>query len=52
MQFRKQYNLISKKVPAELPKENPTKEPQVNTPYSSQPKKDNSTRDVTEKRKS
>jgi hypothetical protein len=52
MQFQKQYNLRSKKAPAELPKANPTRELQMNTPSSSQPKKDNSVRDVMEKGKS
>jgi hypothetical protein len=52
MQLQKQYNLRSKKVPANLPKENPTRELQINTPSSSQPKKDNSTKDAMEKGKS
>jgi hypothetical protein len=38
-------------VPANLPKENPTRELQTNTPSSSQPKKDNLVRDVMEKGK-
>jgi hypothetical protein len=33
-------------VSANPPKENPTRELQINTPSSSQPKKDNSTKDV------
>jgi hypothetical protein len=51
MQLQKQYNLRSKKAPANLPKANPTRELQTNTP-SSQLKKDNSLRDVMEKGKS
>jgi hypothetical protein len=39
MQLQKQYNLRSKKVPANPPKGNPTKESQNNTPSSSQPKR-------------
>jgi hypothetical protein len=34
-----------------LPKENPTRELQINTPSSSQPKKDNSTKDAMERGK-
>jgi hypothetical protein len=52
MQFQKQYNLRSKKAPVELPKANPTRELQTNTPSSIQPKKDNSVRDIMEKEKS
>jgi hypothetical protein len=44
LQFQKQYNLRIKKVPANPPKWNPTKEPQVNFPSSSQPKKNSSTK--------
>jgi hypothetical protein len=39
-------------VPAELPKVNSKRELQTNTPSSSQPKKDDSVRDVMEKGKS
>jgi hypothetical protein len=52
MKFHKQYNLRSKKASANIPKENPTRELQKNTPSSSQPKKYNSVRDVMEKGKS
>jgi hypothetical protein len=34
------------------PKANPTRELKINTPYSSQPKKDNSTKDAMDKGKS
>jgi hypothetical protein len=51
MQLHKQYNLRSKKVPANPPKGNPTRELQINTPSSSQPKKDSSTKDAMEKGK-
>jgi hypothetical protein len=51
MQFHKQYNLRSKKVPANPPKGNPTKEYLNNTPSSSQPKKDSVAKDVVEKGK-
>jgi hypothetical protein len=51
MQFQKQYNLRNKKVPANPPKGNPTREPQVNLPSSSQPKKDSSAKDALEKGK-
>jgi hypothetical protein len=51
MQFQKQYNLQSKKVPANPPKGNPTKESQNNTPSPSQPKKDSVGKDVVEKGK-
>jgi hypothetical protein len=49
MQLQKQYNLRSKKVPANIPKANPIRGLQTNTPSSSQPKKDNSIRDVMDK---
>jgi hypothetical protein len=52
MQLQKQYNLINKKAPANLPKENPTREIQINTPSSSQSKKYDLVRDVMEKGKS
>jgi hypothetical protein len=51
MQFQKRYNLRNKKVSANPPKGNPTREPQVNVPSSSQPKKDSSTNDALEKGK-
>ena len=51
MQLQKQYNLRSKRAPANLPKANPIRELQINTPSSSQPKKDNSTKDTMEKGK-
>jgi hypothetical protein len=47
MQLQKQYNLKRKKVSA-----NPTRELQINTPSSRQPKKDNSKKDAMEKGKS
>jgi hypothetical protein len=52
MKFKTQYNLRSKKALANVPKENPTRELQTNTPSSSQSKKNNSIRDVMEKGKS
>jgi hypothetical protein len=52
MHLQKNYNLRSKKAPANIPKANPTRELQINTPSSSQPKKDNSVKDVMEKWKS
>jgi hypothetical protein len=52
MQFQNKYNLRSRTTHAEPPKTNPTKELRMNTPSSSQPKKDNSARDATEKEKS
>ena len=51
MKLQKQYNLRSKKVPVNLPKENPTRELQINTPSSSQGKKSNSSKDAMEKGK-
>jgi hypothetical protein len=52
LQLQKQYNLRRKKVPANPPKANPTREIQINIPSSSQPKKDNSAKDAMEKVKS
>jgi hypothetical protein len=52
MQLQKQYNLRSKKVHANPLKGNPTRELQINTPSSSQPNKDISTKDTMEKGKS
>jgi hypothetical protein len=49
--FRNNIHLRSKKVPANPPKGNPTRELQINTPSSSQPKKDSSTKDAMEKGK-
>jgi hypothetical protein len=51
MQFQKQYNIRRKKVPANLPKENPTKESQNNRPSSSHPKKDSVAKYAMEKGK-
>jgi len=48
MQFQKQYNLKNKKIPANPPKGNPTREPQGNLPSSSQPRKDSFAREVLE----
>jgi hypothetical protein len=52
MQLQKQYNLRSKKVPTNPPKGNPTRKIRINTPSSSQPMKDSSTKDAMEKEKS
>ena len=49
MQFQKQYNLRNKKVLANPPKGNPTKESQNKTPSSSQPKKEYVAKDVVDK---
>jgi hypothetical protein len=51
MQFHKQYNLQSKKVCANPPKGNPTKEYKNNTPSPSQPKKDSIAKDIVKKGK-
>ena len=51
LQFQKQYNLQNKKVLANPPKGNPTKESQNNTPSSSQHKKESVAKDVWEKGK-
>jgi hypothetical protein len=52
MQLQIKYNLISKKAPANIPKVNPIRELQIKKPSESQPKKDNSVKDVMEKGKS
>jgi hypothetical protein len=49
MQFQKQYILRNKKVLANPPNKNPTKESQNNTPSSSQPKNDSVAKYVVEK---
>jgi hypothetical protein len=51
MQFQKQYNLRNKKVSANPPKGNLTKEAQNNIPSSIQPKKDSVAKNVVEKGK-
>jgi hypothetical protein len=51
MQFQKKYNLKNKKVPANLLKGNPTREPQENLPSTIHPKKDSSVKDALDKGK-
>jgi hypothetical protein len=52
MQFQKKYNLRSRKASTEPQQTNPIREPLADTPSTSRPKKDNPTKDATEKGKS